>query len=116
MGSSFSIHLSGPELPPKLWKTPPQTQSVGTQCGSSLSCRPCHLPTHSHHYWRRPLPGSTTCPVHPAPPVEVDAQTESNHDTALTVACAGGHKELVQMLMEKCVNMEHKDMKGELRT
>ncbi|XP_033643957.1 ankyrin repeat domain-containing protein 17-like isoform X1 [Asterias rubens] len=113
-----------PELPPKPWKAPPQTQSVGTQCGSSsLSCRvtsPLTLTTTAavpnpdavHH----PSPSSPhiyyTPPFTPHPPVEVDAQTESNHDTALTVACAGGHDELVQMLLEKSANMEHRDKKG----
>ncbi|XP_038061254.1 ankyrin repeat domain-containing protein 17-like isoform X2 [Patiria miniata] len=112
-----------PELPPKPWKAPPQTQSVGTQCGSSLTCRvtpPLTLSTSTafptpdpvHH----PSPSSPNIlyvpQFTPHPPVEVDAQTESNHDTALTVACAGGHDELVQMLLEKSANMEHKDKKG----
>ena len=51
-------------------------------------------------------------PFMPHPPVEIDAQTESNHDTALTIACAGGHDELVQMLLDKQANMEHRDKKG----
>uniref|UniRef100_A0A803TMD3 K Homology domain-containing protein n=1 Tax=Anolis carolinensis TaxID=28377 RepID=A0A803TMD3_ANOCA len=39
-------------------------------------------------------------------------ETESNHDTALTLACAGGHEELVQTLLERGANIEHRDKKG----
>jgi len=44
--------------------------------------------------------------------IEVDAQTEANHDTALTLACAGGHAELVSLLLARCANIEHRDKKG----
>uniref|UniRef100_A0ABM0GZC7 Ankyrin repeat domain-containing protein 17-like n=1 Tax=Saccoglossus kowalevskii TaxID=10224 RepID=A0ABM0GZC7_SACKO len=44
--------------------------------------------------------------------VEIDAQTESNHDTALTLACAGGHEELVTLLLRKGAYIEHRDKKG----
>ncbi|PIK34608.1 putative ankyrin repeat and KH domain-containing protein 1 [Apostichopus japonicus] len=44
--------------------------------------------------------------------VEVDAQTESNHDTALTIACAGGYDDVVHMLLEKNASIEHRDKKG----
>uniref|UniRef100_A0A670ZND9 Ankyrin repeat domain 17 n=1 Tax=Pseudonaja textilis TaxID=8673 RepID=A0A670ZND9_PSETE len=53
---------------------------------------------------------STLLPVYPA--IDIDAQTESNHDTALTLACAGGHEELVQTLLERGANIEHRDKKG----
>ena len=33
--------------------------------------------------------------------VDLDSETESNHDTALTLACAGGHEELVKLLLER---------------
>ena len=33
--------------------------------------------------------------------VDVDIETDSNHDTALTLACAGGHEELVQLLLNR---------------
>uniref|UniRef100_A0A671S4X6 Ankyrin repeat and KH domain-containing protein 1-like n=1 Tax=Sinocyclocheilus anshuiensis TaxID=1608454 RepID=A0A671S4X6_9TELE len=39
-------------------------------------------------------------------------QTESNHDTALTLACAGGHEELVSVLIARGANIEHRDKKG----
>jgi hypothetical protein len=41
-----------------------------------------------------------TPPVYPMS-IEVDAQTEGNHDTALTLACAGGHTELVTLLLSR---------------
>lgn len=59
---------------------------------------------------------STSCPVSssgssgpsiPSPPplfsqnIEIDGQTDSNHDTALTFACAGGHEELVLLLLAR---------------
>ncbi|KAK9396776.1 Ankyrin repeat domain 17 [Crotalus adamanteus] len=53
---------------------------------------------------------STMLPVYPA--IDIDAQTESNHDTALTLACAGGHEELVQTLLERGASIEHRDKKG----
>ena len=31
--------------------------------------------------------------------VDLDSATESNHDTALTLACAGGHEDLVTLLL-----------------
>ncbi|KAG1661828.1 Ankyrin repeat domain-containing protein 17 [Nymphon striatum] len=41
-----------------------------------------------------------------------DSQTDSNHDTALTLACAGGHEELVKLLIDRHANIEHRDKKG----
>uniref|UniRef100_A0A669QG65 K Homology domain-containing protein n=1 Tax=Phasianus colchicus TaxID=9054 RepID=A0A669QG65_PHACC len=49
-------------------------------------------------------------PVYPS--VDIDAHTESNHDTALTLACAGGHEELVSVLIARGANIEHRDKKG----
>ena len=46
--------------------------------------------------------------------VDVNSQTESTHDTALTLACAGGHAELVRLLLAKGANIEHRDKKCEL--
>ncbi|XP_069125262.1 ankyrin repeat and KH domain-containing protein 1-like isoform X1 [Argopecten irradians] len=45
-------------------------------------------------------------------PIDLDAQTESNHDTALTLACHGGHSELVNLLLSKGADIEHRDKKG----
>merc|ERR1739838_1085719 len=55
----------------------------------------CHYPS--------PLPSTL---------VDVDIETDSNHDTALTLACAGGHEELVQLLLNRRANIEHRDKKG----
>ena len=52
-----------------------------------------------------------TPPVYPMS-IEVDAQTEGNHDTALTLACAGGHTELVTLLLARGAAKEHRDKKG----
>ncbi|TRY57576.1 hypothetical protein DNTS_023504 [Danionella cerebrum] len=79
---------------------------------------------------RVPMVNTTTspCPQHSAqtpintvsppsmlplyPSVDIDAHTESNHDTALTLACAGGHEELVSVLIARGANIEHRDKKG----
>ncbi|XP_070515069.1 ankyrin repeat domain-containing protein 17 isoform X3 [Cardiocondyla obscurior] len=44
--------------------------------------------------------------------MEVDSETDSNHDTALTLACAGGHEDLVELLLSRGSNIEHRDKKG----
>ena len=44
--------------------------------------------------------------------LQIDAQTESNHDTALTLAAQGGHDELVQVLLAHGSDREHRDKKG----
>ena len=45
--------------------------------------------------------------------IEIDQHTESNHDTALTLGAAGGHDELVELLLARGANIEHRDKKGE---
>ncbi|KAI1902987.1 hypothetical protein AGOR_G00022540 [Albula goreensis] len=60
-------------------------------------------------------PGNTVSPPSMLPlypSVDIDAHTESNHDTALTLACAGGHEELVSVLIARGANIEHRDKKG----
>lgn len=42
----------------------------------------------------------------------VDMQTETNHDTALTLACVGGHTSLAQLLIKRGADLEHRDKKG----
>lgn len=39
-------------------------------------------------------------------------QTDTNHDTALTLACAHGHVELVQLLIARGSKIDHRDKKG----
>ena len=57
-----------------------------------------------------PLQSPVTPPIMPA--VDIDQATESNHDTALTIAAAGGHDELVQLLLARNADIEHRDKKG----
>lgn len=44
--------------------------------------------------------------------MDVDSETDSNHDTALTLACAGGHEDLVELLLSRGADIEHRDKKG----
>lgn len=46
------------------------------------------------------------------PHIDLDTATETNNDTALTVACQGGHEDLVKLLIEKGAHIEHRDKKG----
>ena len=48
------------------------------------------------------------------PVIDLDQHTDSNHDTALTLATAGGHDELVELLLARGANIEHRDKKGKL--
>lgn len=43
----------------------------------------------------------TQCLQAPFSCMDVDSETDSNHDTALTLACAGGHEELVELLLSR---------------
>ncbi|CAB3222331.1 unnamed protein product [Arctia plantaginis] len=58
----------------------------------------------------------TATPPQPAPAaycaMDVDGETDSNHDTALTLACAGGHEDLVELLLLRGADIEHRDKKG----
>lgn len=61
--------------------------------------------------------GAVQCGGPPQPPLlsacmDVDSETDSNHDTALTLACAGGHEELVELLLSRGADIEHRDKKG----
>uniref|UniRef100_A0A8C3JGI6 Ankyrin repeat domain-containing protein 17 n=1 Tax=Calidris pygmaea TaxID=425635 RepID=A0A8C3JGI6_9CHAR len=82
---------------------------------SAMSNTPTHSIAASVSQPQTPTPSpiispSAMLPIYPA--IDIDAQTESNHDTALTLACAGGHEELVQTLLERGANIEHRDKKG----
>lgn len=54
---------------------------------------------------------SHCCIISGSQPFDVDMQTESNHDTALTLAATGGHDALVELLISRGANIEHKDKK-----
>lgn len=43
--------------------------------------------------------------------LSVDSQTESNHDTPLTLACQNGHANMVDLLLGRGANKEHRDKK-----
>lgn len=58
---------------------------------------------------QQPTTGSTTAANKT---IDVDSETDSNHDTALTLACAGGHEELVELLLTRGASIEHRDKKG----
>ncbi|GFX52341.1 ankyrin repeat and KH domain-containing protein mask [Trichonephila clavipes] len=85
--------------------TPSITPCVPLQVSASTDCI-SHLP-HLH---------TTVAPSTPAPPIypplDLNSQTDSNHDTALTLACAGGHEELVTLLLSRGADIEHRDKKG----
>lgn len=67
---------------------------------------PHHVQAMQHARASPPLP----------PAVFLNQQTESNHDTALTIASAGGHDDLVQVLLAKGSEIEHRDKKGSFMT
>ena len=44
--------------------------------------------------------------------IYVDSVTDTNNDTALTLSAAGGNLELVELLLSRGANIEHRDKKG----
>ncbi|KPM02538.1 Ankyrin repeat and KH domain-containing protein [Sarcoptes scabiei] len=46
------------------------------------------------------------------PTVDLNSSTESNHDTALLLACSNGHDDAVKCLINKGADIEHKNKKG----
>ncbi|XP_019389825.1 PREDICTED: ankyrin repeat domain-containing protein 17 isoform X3 [Crocodylus porosus] len=105
-----------PDKPPANVATtlPIRSKAVSGRA-SAMSNTPTHSIATSVSQPQTPTPSpiispSAMLPIYPA--IDIDAQTESNHDTALTLACAGGHEELVQTLLERGANIEHRDKKG----
>lgn len=41
-----------------------------------------------------------------------DLQSDGSHDTALTLACVGGHTTLANLLIQRGADIEHRDKKG----
>lgn len=85
---------------------------ISTECKTGENCcpeTPPDLSISSVPLTPTPSPASPQF----TPVVDIDQQTDSNHDTALTLAAAGGHDELVQLLLAKGAAIEHKDKKGE---
>ncbi|CAD6198096.1 unnamed protein product [Caenorhabditis auriculariae] len=44
--------------------------------------------------------------------VAIDKATESNQETPLSIACANGHRDPVEILLKEGANIEHRDKKG----
>ncbi|XP_073895984.1 ankyrin repeat domain-containing protein 17 isoform X7 [Macaca fascicularis] len=105
-----------PDKPPaNVATTLPIRNKAVSGRASAMSNTPTHSIAASISQPQTPTPSpiispSTMLPIYPA--IDIDAQTESNHDTALTLACAGGHEELVQTLLERGASIEHRDKKG----
>nr|XP_044986161.1 ankyrin repeat domain-containing protein 17 isoform X6 [Jaculus jaculus] len=104
-----------PDKPPASVAAAPPVRSKVSGRASAVSHTPTHSVAASVSQPQTPAPSpvispSAMLPVFPA--IDIDAQTESNHDTALTLACAGGHEELVQTLLERGAGIEHRDKKG----
>ncbi|CAL1272132.1 unnamed protein product [Larinioides sclopetarius] len=85
--------------------TPSITPCVPLQVSASTDCI-SHLP----HLHTTAAPSTPAPPIYP--PLDLNSQTDSNHDTALTLACAGGHEELVTLLLSRGADIEHRDKKG----
>lgn len=91
-----------------------------TLAPAATSCVPTQVTTAvdgtvtPHHIHISHGTAGTTTPAPPPlyPPIDLNSQTDSNHDTALTLACAGGHEELVSLLLSRGANIEHRDKKG----
>ncbi|XP_065411917.1 ankyrin repeat and KH domain-containing protein 1 isoform X17 [Chrysemys picta bellii] len=116
------MHALAMVVPPQEPDRAPQENSpplLGVQ--KAVNSRVPTGSTSSSHTTESPTPEPCTqtpssvgsqsvLPMYPS--VDIDAHTESNHDTALTLACAGGHEELVSVLIARGANIEHRDKKG----
>ncbi|KAM4875036.1 ankyrin repeat and KH domain-containing protein 1 isoform 7-T7 [Thomomys bottae] len=91
-----SAHLGAQKAVSSRVPTGSNSSSHATECVTPESCSQS--------------PSNVISPVYPS--VDIDAHTESNHDTALTLACAGGHEELVSVLIAREAKIEHRDKKG----
>lgn len=89
---------------------PPAPQVAGQIVNGNIAVGEMNTPPHSTPMTPNPSPASPQAPLYAS--LDLDAQTESNHDTALTLACAGGHAELVSLLLSREADIEHRDKKG----
>lgn len=83
----------------------PQPRGRRVHNGHSHKCPQGHI--HSSNQDRVPPPKRPN-----AEASYVDMQTDTNHDTALTLACVGGHASPVELLIKRGADVEHKDKKG----
>uniref|UniRef100_A0A0K2TWX8 Multiple ankyrin repeats single KH domain [Nasonia vitripennis] n=1 Tax=Lepeophtheirus salmonis TaxID=72036 RepID=A0A0K2TWX8_LEPSM len=90
-------------------KSSKSTKKCETSIPSSTDCGPSPsdigIPS-------RDIPATGIPLLQGTPMIDIDSATESNHDTALTLACAGGHEDLVKLLLSRGANIEHRDKKG----
>uniref|UniRef100_A0A8D8UUR8 Ankyrin repeat and KH domain-containing protein 1 n=1 Tax=Cacopsylla melanoneura TaxID=428564 RepID=A0A8D8UUR8_9HEMI len=93
-------------------------EAQGRPAGPASLCHPPHPPNGSIDPTQSRFPVDTPSPAGSVTTstsysgMDVDSETESNHDTALTLACAGGHEELVELLLSRGADIEHRDKKG----
>ncbi|KAL5283184.1 ANKRD17 family protein [Megaselia abdita] len=89
-------------IQPQQQYQPPPQPTVSSQPTATIA------PTAS----QPPLPTDVNAAAGIDKTIDVDSETDSNHDTALTLACAGGHEELVELLISRNADIEHRDKKG----
>nr|XP_042905187.1 ankyrin repeat and KH domain-containing protein 1 isoform X1 [Parasteatoda tepidariorum] len=99
---SASLPMTFHSVTPSIMPYVPAQVSATSECIS-------HLP-HVHPTVPPPQPTSQAPPTYP--PLDLNSQTDSNHDTALTLACVGGHEDLVSLLLTRGADIEHRDKKG----
>jgi ankyrin repeat protein len=94
-----------PPPPPPLVNDLPPPSLINNNPTNSIYCAECPLKSTNSL-------NSTLSHLRFQNRIDVDCETESNHDTALTLSCAGGHEELVTLLLQRGANIEHRDKKG----
>ncbi|KAG2455695.1 ankyrin repeat and KH domain-containing protein 1 isoform X8 [Polypterus senegalus] len=101
-----------PDRAPSNITAPPpvSNKAVSTRVPAMLSSTSSPAPQLQAQTPNNAVSPPSMLPLYPS--VDIDAHTESNHDTALTLACAGGHEELVSVLLARGANIEHRDKKG----
>jgi len=95
--------------PPLVNDLPPSSLTNPTNSQHSICCAEC--PSQSSNILNS-TQNTTLSLLRFQNRIDVDCETESNHDTALTLSCAGGHEELVTLLLQRGANIEHRDKKG----
>nr|CAD2139141.1 unnamed protein product [Meloidogyne enterolobii] len=85
----------------------------GNKCTKSASNKGNHVSAAHRH--QRSLSTSSSSATLSDPSAWMENATAcdtQNNDTALTLACDGGHKELVSLLIKRGAHLEHRDKKG----
>ncbi|VVD06099.1 unnamed protein product, partial [Leptidea sinapis] len=105
--------LTPPQAPPARDHQHQATNTPALKKKVTLSISTKHISTNRSEA-APPAPGAAPVAPPPAPApaaysaMDVDAETDSNHDTALTLACAGGHEDLkiVEVLLNHGADIE----------